>query len=300
MRNQKVIVLVRGGLGNQLFQFSAGLMSINRSVGRLFMKNLSPSHLDILAFNLQDFELDLIQGRKYFPDYVIERFLRKFQLIIVKFRLERSLEKFGLYMIDIPGKLSWFVKLTGRQYLLGYFQDIQYAERFKILTNSTTLKIQNPTDWFTQNEIRIQEVRPVAIHIRRGDYLNFSDTLGTLDFAYYKNAVENLKSESNAYYWIFSDSIEEAERFKRFSGVEVSRIEIMDPPAGSSPVESLLLMSYASAIIISNSTFSWWAGFLSENSTPVVAPSKWFRGLPNPINLIPNHWRIEESVWLEH
>jgi hypothetical protein len=56
-------------------------------------------------------------------------------------------------------------------------------------------------------------------------------------------------------------------------------------------------MSLASANVIANSTFSWWAAALNQNKGFVVAPDKWFRGLEDPKDLIPPDWILVKSQW---
>jgi hypothetical protein len=61
----------------------------------------------------------------------------------------------------------------------------------------------------------------------------------------------------------------------------------------------MILMSRASDLIISNSTFSWWSAYISNKETNVVAPNKWFRDLEDPKMLIPEHWHQVDSQWID-
>ena len=97
--------------------------------------------------------------------------------------------------------------------------------------------------------------------------------------------------------WIVTDSPEETHNeFKKFSKKTI----VLDPPSNSDPVESMILMSKAKSIAISNSTFSWWAAKLSAPDSNVYAPAKWFQNRPDPTDLIPESWRKVESDWVEH
>jgi hypothetical protein len=67
---------------------------------------------------------------------------------------------------------------------------------------------------------------------------------------------------------IFSDDIQWCKN--HFIGNEFTFIE------GFEDWEDLILMSLCDANIITNSTFSWWARWLSKNNEMTVAPNKWF------------------------
>ena len=61
--------------------------------------------------------------------------------------------------------------------------------------------------------------------------------------------------------------------------------------------ESLMLMSKGAAIVIANSSYSWWAAKLSSNGCIIIAPSKWYQGMKDPLDLIPEDWTKIESSW---
>ena len=75
------------------------------------------------------------------------------------------------------------------------------------------------------------------------------------------------------------------------------KFRIVEPPANSDPVESLMLMSKAAHIAISNSTFSWWAATFSGDDSTVYAPTKWFEQREDPKDLYPDNWVKIQSEW---
>ena len=94
--------------------------------------------------------------------------------------------------------------------------------------------------------------------------------------------------------WIFSDDSTAAEAL----GTELNReFVVVGSDQDSTDFETLILMSKANAIIMANSTFSWWASFLASENTTVITPTKWFKGAEDPIDLSPPHWIRVMSTW---
>jgi superfamily I DNA and/or RNA helicase len=61
--------------------------------------------------------------------------------------------------------------------------------------------------------------------------------------------------------------------------------------SGKKGEEHLVLMIACKHFIIPNSTFSWWAAWLSRNENKiVVVPKKWFNNDINTDDLIPAAW----------
>jgi hypothetical protein len=160
------------------------------------------------------------------------------------------------------------------------------------------VNLKNPSRWYEAMAAEIQIVNPIAIHIRRGDYLKYSDQYGLLSEDYYLKAIElaERSSHGKSEIWIFSDSTEQIH--DNMPRVMSLKSRIIPTPDGISDAEVLLLMSLCTKIVIANSTFSWWAATLNARSKTVIAPIKWFKGMEDPSALIPENWLTLESEWL--
>ena len=108
---------------------------------------------------------------------------------------------------------------------------------------------------------------PLALHIRRGDFLINSARHHNLSLDYYSKALEKFESDKQVV--IFTDDPKWCNEQKIFSD---DRFLISE---GSSNYVDMCLMSMCSGHIIANSSFSWWGAWLA-NSEKVVAPKKWF------------------------
>jgi hypothetical protein len=119
----------------------------------------------------------------------------------------------------------------------------------------------------------------IGIHVRRGDYLNHPTIHPTCSMDYYEEALSLLPDRPVK---IFSDDHEWcAENFKG------SRFEISQ----RNFIEDFELLSKCNYQIIANSSFSWWAAWLSD-SKKVIAPSEWFgfNGPGSAKDIVPSNW----------
>lgn len=104
----------------------------------------------------------------------------------------------------------------------------------------------------------------VGIHVRRGDYVNNGFYVDLSDTTYYDDAMIMFPNDK---FLVFSDDIEWCKKQDRFKKCEFSE--------GRSDVEDMNLLASCKGIIMANSSFSWWASYLSD--AKVVAPLAWFR-----------------------
>ena len=63
------------------------------------------------------------------------------------------------------------------------------------------------------------------------------------------------------------------------------------------PAEDLLIMSSCKALVVANSTYSFWAGALGGLKMQVIYPEQFTRANICEISGIPNHWTSIPSIW---
>lgn len=129
---------------------------------------------------------------------------------------------------------------------------------------------------FTQYQITAYEDY-AFLHVRRGDYLQFSHIHYILPQNYYESALSKL---NHAKILVFSD-----DPLWCAKQPWLSKYTIVNEP---DELSSLMMMaSCKKGAIIANSTFSWWGAVLSE-CDKVFYPSSWISGA-NP-DLFPHEW----------
>ena len=104
----------------------------------------------------------------------------------------------------------------------------------------------------------------VAIHVRKGDYMGNPFYVDLMETPYYRDAMALFPGES---FVVYSDDIEWCKQQKIFQGCEFSDKLYLD---------AMNEMASCKAIIIANSTFSWWAAYISPYASKIVAPKAWY------------------------
>jgi hypothetical protein len=246
MKNE---LILRGGLGNQLFIFLEAI--------RLFKKyNDCPIILNLSNYNDPDrtdrpFALNkLLQNLEH---YVV---LKKGFFPLIRLWLVRVVSRFTKKRFDfdrLPGDdINNFILFPLRRIHYGYFQKVEGAESIKALQTLSRLYSLKSSLVNANND-------SLAVHIRRGDYMLSNHSLhGILPIedilieVSYALKVDNFSSIT-----IFSDSPDliDIKMFVRL-GLPIN-IDI-----GGDAVDVFNRMASFGGIIASNSTFSLWAGLL--------------------------------------
>lgn len=110
----------------------------------------------------------------------------------------------------------------------------------------------------------------VAIHARRGDYLQFPNHHPTVTPEYLAKAIRFMRQRGYFQFKVFSDDIDWCKQTlgdsKNFTYVE-----------GQDEIQDLIDMSCCAHQICSNSSYSWWGFYLNQNKNKIgIMPKKWF------------------------
>ena len=285
-------VKVVGGIGNQLFCYFAGY-SLARDLSFQLIVDVSDIRHKRAAHDVSIEDFDLPGKFVAENDIAVKNFLKR--LFIRIFKVIPFFTYFSnSYQSTVIGFEPAVEDIRKPVRLNGYFQTYKYFDKYA--DEILPLKMKNQSDWFTSTLHELSVSDFISIHVRRGDYQQLSDNYGLLGKDYYKKALARLNQMSIfGRVVVFSDDITKAQELLR--DVAPSDTYWIDPPKNTSPVESLILMSQAKANIIANSTYSWWGASLNTNKLAVIAPSKWFRGMEDPLDLYPIDWHLVESSW---
>lgn len=121
------------------------------------------------------------------------------------------------------------------------------------------------------------ETRALGIHVRLGDYKNFRNRrrIGLLPPDYFRRAWEwHVTSEAFDRCLLFSDEPDLALRY--LGPWSYSAVDTVVRDLG--PSDTLYAMSLCHALILSNSTFAWWAAhWMASSHGRVTYPAPWTR-----------------------
>ncbi len=181
-------------------------------------------------------------------------FTGKFPVKEVDFEYDNLEEEdFSYNKLELYNKQNYNLK--------GYYQSERYWEHCKdLVKEQLTFKdifITETIATFTsKNGIQVWDKPTIAIHIRRGDYVN-NPNYYQLPIHYYIQALTKnfINYESNYNIIFFSDDIEYCKtHFGCLHNAYFSE--------GNSDIEDLCLMSQCDNFILSNSSYSWWGAYL--------------------------------------
>jgi len=283
-----IIAKLKGGLGNQMFQYALGRV--------LSLKNSDTLKLDASGYGerggdtmrhytLDKFSLDVematrdeIQKLKY-PFGIVSKGWRFF-----KFKFLRQFNA-GFYPCILRKK--------GDIYLDGFWQTYKYMPGHEdTIRNDFGLR-----DPISQSAAAIAEKikggngSTVSLHVRRGDYISSpreNAYHGSYDNDYYSLALKRVATElakrsiSTFQVFVFSDGMDWVKE----------NIKIPYPtiyvPDNIPDYEQLTLMAKCDHHIIANSSFSWWGAWLNPNmDKTVIAPKRWVKK---------SEWRHKDTV----
>lgn len=280
-----IIVRIKGGLGNQMFQYAmARRFQMKYGIDKIGL-DLTVIRKDQLRdFGLHHFELfdkvEVVENKNYRVK-LQEDLARRLVSYFIGGRQEGMAGKredflaaffalFGVIQRDhslVKDKL--LLRLHKTIFMNGWFQEAEMLQPIRdILLEDFLWK---PTDISSDSMCQqILSTNAVCVHIRRGDYVNnpIFDVCGD---SYYYKAMEYMKETlPDPVFYVFSDAVDEIESAMSFP------CPVVYVRGRHQDYEDLYLMKNCRYFIMSNSTYSWWAQFLGQaDDKVVIAPKKW-------------------------
>lgn len=281
-------VEISGRLGNQMFEYAFAYAEAKKHRTMFFfIKEGAP--LIIYEYFKLETNIFYVLDRLFFNtdrfSLLFSHYLRrKFYDIIKKIYIRDT-----LFIGSDEDPLD-FESLQNKTLYKGHFQSQIY---FRNYANEIRDKFQIKKKFLLNYKKKYNHPagkKIIAIHIRKADYLNLSHlNLGKQDLSlplqYFKKIIESIHEKNNFYIFVSDD------------------IELIKPHFGylektlfSNDVEihDFLHLLFADTVIISNSTFSWWAAYLNSNPNKVVYCPKYFLGYAvkreHPMKIYPEEW----------
>lgn len=270
-----IIVRLKGGMGNQLFQYALGrALSLrnNTEVG-LDTSFYSNPGIPVRTYDLDLFNIDAkVLSRNDIPVLRRSYGTGLFGRIVAKIRTRL------MPTIGTERGFAFNEKLFSAGpniYLDGYWQNPTYFEGYEDVIRRDLKITAQLTDSIIALQKKIEGSISVCMHVRRGDYVG-NPVHDVVTPEYYTKAIELLKMKVPVIerVYVFSDDIDWC--MNTFQ-LDIPTTFVGQEYAGERAIGHLALMQTCKHFIIPNSSFSWWAAWLGTDSAKVViAPEQWF------------------------
>lgn len=270
-----VVIQICAGMGNQMFQYAFGyaykkkynvLLKYdlyyagarkdrqyklnNFNIGKL--KMFVPQFIDVFINVMKNPVRQYDRSRRYIRNIFKYKYIE-----------EEDCYNFDTCYYDIDESKIYLKGLwQSWKYFDEYYNDIKQQLTYKGVLSKKALKYITE---MSNNE-------SVAVHIRRTDYIEGGRD-NTISLSYYYKAIDFFKEKKDNYiFYFFSDDKEFVKN--SFNDTNYKLV------SGIDDIEEFECMRACKNHIIANSSFSWWATYLSENKGGnVIAPVKgwWHR-----------------------
>jgi len=283
-----IIVRLKGGLGNQLFQYAFGRSVANQHDVELgldtyayddpaYINGNTPRTYKLDVFNIKAKIIPTEEAKKFYT--IPKKIMQRVRMLLFP---ENSLAFNPKYK-----------KCRDGSYHIGFWQSEKYFLDIKEKIQAE-LTLNEPLEQKTA--LKEQQIKSckisVSLSIRRTDYLNdpmFQKAVCTPE--YYSRAIKYIADKSGVdekdlNIFITADDIDWAKSNIKSAG----KINFISYP-GTKDYEEMTLISKCTHHIIANSTFSWWGAWLDSSPNKiVVAPILWADPkIPTP-DIIPESW----------
>ena len=268
-----VNIRIKGGLGNQLFQYAAGYALAKRMNQKLKLDSSFFPQQTLRGFKLGYLNVtfgDVVERQsglvKAYKNKYLNKTLRKANVRVLPCGKQTK------YLLETRSDIvpEFFNISAPNIYLDGYYQSEKYFREYKAdLIKQFTPNYPSEAE-YESVLAEIQGCEAVAVHVRRGDFLSAQNDPNPnhylLGEQYYHNTLKYVTEhlENPVFFW-FSDDIDWVK--KNFG--EKENFRFVSLHTMHADIDEMMLMKNCKHIIAANSTFSWWASWLNEHEDAI-------------------------------
>jgi hypothetical protein len=273
-----IIARLSGGLGNQMFIYSTAKCLANEKNDSLLLDDITAYRNYIYKWT---YGLDKFNFNETLLSQTSYSFI-KYILPIIKKAMEGGISIFKnkiFYYLSEPGNKEFidFKKINSKIiYLDGYWQNPSYFNSYSELLKNNFLFRNHLDENNTKILNNILESSSVALHARQLRNLSSEgrivsdDKSKILDVSYYVSAINFIKEKIvDPHFFCFGDNPDWI----------INNIQPIFPEMKFTPVNNpgeqrshydFILIQHCRHVILSNSTFVWWAAWLNNHKNKIV------------------------------
>lgn len=270
---KKIIVDIKGGVGNQLFCYAFGYAVAKELGTKLYIDTSMPDNDNVKDRNLELLNFNISYDKR----------------ISYKYRKKGLLKKIGINRICKKNAIGWLTKkyaekkeyeydenvfhITTDTYFDGFWQSYKYFDKYRneLLTLIQPKEKRNKSVLDLIDEI--ENCNSVSLHVRRGDYVKLG---WQLPIDYYIKALNIMeqKAGSDMIVYIFSDDYGYVKEAFSKNGLDKKYNCIyISYESDNFVIDDMYIMSKCKHNITANSSYSWWGAYLNNNKEKnVVCP----------------------------
>ena len=288
-----IVVRLKGGLGNQLFQYAFGYVLAQRNHDNLKMDIewfdtegnvpwLAKRSYELDKFQIPSAEIIRHKDIPFIPRLLSSRIVRRlFALLkIDNIKLSNWLvvaTTSAFNYMHLPESknvlLNGYFDNHAAVYLNGYLEGLRAEFQEKQCSEATKKLVADIKN----------ESNTTSIHVRRTDQMHATGHLADLE--YYKKAIEYIREkEPETVFYVFSDDID----WCKETFAEYPSMIFATDKSDSDPMRDFIGMMNCKNNIIAYSTYSWWAAMLNQHKDKLIISPKFY----DSVESLPDEWVV--------